>query len=375
LESYRHPVINRKSIKEVESILESGSLSLFRGSGEFHKGGPRVQALEESFREYFKVKHAVAMNSATSALHAACIACGIETVDDEVIVTPYSFAASATCVLMASGTPVFADVTPDTFCLDPVEIRKKITHLTKAIIPVHLMGHPADMDEIMAIAKEYNLKVIEDSAQALGAKYHGKYAGTIGDCGIFSFNQSKPVSSGEGGMLITNDDFIARVARAVRNHGEVSDPELGIFGYNYRMCEIEASIVLEQFLHLDYMNDWRINLADYLSERLSRILNFIPPIVKKDCKHVYYTYGVKYLGTDRTRIQEELIKQNVYFGGGYVKPLYHLPAFGGTDLNFPVVDRLWKNEIIVTDRLRYPATIKDMDEIADKLEAIVGRVS
>jgi len=372
LETYKHPNVSITAKRTVNDILGTGKLSMFRGSpGEFHKGGYHVQALEEAFKEYFHVKHAIAMNSATAALHAACVACGIETTDDEAIVTPYSFASSATCVLMANGTPVFSDVTEDTFCLDPAKI--KITPFTKVIIPVHLMGHPADMDAIMAIAKEYNIKVIEDAAQALGAKYHGKYAGTIGDCGVFSFNQSKPVSSGEGGMLVTNDDYIARVAMAIRNHGEVSDPELGIFGYKYRMCEVEAAIVLDQFQQLDKMNDWRINLADYLSNELKSFRGFIPPVVKEDCKHVYYTYGVKCLRKDRNEIQQELIKQDVFFGNGYVRPLYWLPVFGGKQLDCPVVERLWKSEIMVTDRLRYPATMKDMDEIIDKLGAIVGR--
>lgn len=374
METYKHPIISRTAQWEVESILKSGSLSLFRGTPEGQNGGPRVQALEQAFREYLGVKHAIAMNSATAALHAACIACGVETCDDEVIVTPYSFASSASCVLMANGVPVFVDVTPDTFCMNPERVAEKVNRLTRAIIPVHLMGHPADMDEIMAIARANGCKVIEDAAQALGAKYKGRYAGTIGDCGVFSFNQSKPVSSGEGGMLVTNDDYIARVARAVRNHAEVSDPELRIVGYNYRMCEVEAAIVLEQFKELDKMNDWRNNLARYLGERLAEIPGFTPPVVKEGCRHVYYTYGVKYDG-DRDWLQDELIKRNIYFGKGYVKPLYHLPAFYTGNLNLPVVESLYQCSLMVTDRLRYPATFKDMDEIADTIGELVGRTN
>jgi len=201
----KHPIIGQGAFEDVATIMESGILSGFRGTPEGHLGGVYVGQLESEFKAFFGVEHSVSFNSATSALHAACIACGIKR-GDEVITTPYSFAASASCIKMVGATPVFADIEDDTFCIDPAEIVKKITPKTKAILPVHLMGHPADMDWIWPIAQSYGLKVIEDSSQALGATHWNRYTGTIGDCGVFSFNQSKPVSTGEGGMLVTNDD-------------------------------------------------------------------------------------------------------------------------------------------------------------------------
>jgi len=289
------------------------------------------------------------------------VACDVEQ-GDEVVVTPYSFSASASCALMVDAKPVFCDIQDDIFCLDPYHIEKHLTSRTKAIIPVHLMGHPADMGWIMEIAKLFNLRVIEDSAQAIGAMYHDRYAGTIGDCGIFSFNQSKPISTGEGGVLITNDDYIARVARAVRNHGEVSDPELGVVGYNYRLCEVEAVLALAQFKRLDEMNDRRIELTDYMTDQL-KDTELIPPVTLPDCKHVFYTYAMKSKG-NRDQFQARMKDEGIYFGSGYVKPLYLLPVFGGKEGQCPVCERMY-NEIIVTDIFKYPMTIKDVDKIIE----------
>jgi dTDP-4-amino-4,6-dideoxygalactose transaminase len=273
---------------------------------------------------------------------------------------------------MANGTPVFADIEDETFCIDPVDIEKKITRLTKAIIPVHLFGHSANMDAIMKIAKKYNLKVIEDTAQSIGAKYHGKYAGTIGDCGVFSFNQSKHISSGEGGMLITNDDHIAEVARAMRNHGEISHPELKIVGYNYRMCEIEAAIALDQFKDLDHNLEWRRHLAEYMSEELKKWgSGIIPPVIKPDCIHSFYVYATKYLSNDRDAYQKLLIDNGVYFGTkGYARPLYLLPIYGGKKGQCPVTERMYDTEVMATDQLRYPMTIKEIDKIVEVMKRL-----
>jgi len=361
----KHPFIGQEAFWDISQILESGTLSAFRGTPDWDMSDSYVRRLEVEFEAFFGVKHAVALNSATSGLHAALIACGIG-VGDEVIVSPYSFSASASCVKMVGATPVFVDIQPDIFCISPSEIFKAITPKTRAIIPVHLMGHPAAMDSIMGMARRHGIKVIEDSAQAIGATFDGHYTGTMGDCGIFSFNQSKPVSCGEGGMLVTNDDYIARIARGVRNHGEVSDPELGIIGYNYRMCEIEAAIVLEQFRKLNKINDYRIMLTDYMTERLGRFEELTPPVTYPNCKHVFYTYAVKYRG-DRDSLQKRLMDRGVYWGKGYVKPLYLLPVFGGKLGDCPVAERMWR-EIMVFDWLRYPTTKEDIDRTIEILE-------
>jgi len=364
-------------MKEIDDILESGMLSGFRGTPDGHLGGKYVQALESQFRDYFGVKYAIALNSATAALHASLL--GIEIgVGDEVIVSPFTFSSSASCVLMVGATPVFADIQDDIFCIDPKCIETLITPRTKAIIPVHLCGHPADMVAIMRLAVEYGLDVIEDAAQSIGAIYRGKYAGTIGDCGVFSFNQSKHINTGEGGMLITNDDIIARIVRAVRNHGEISDPELKVVGYNYRLCEIEAALASEQFKQLDEMTAHRIKLTNLMSEGLRGIKGFTPPVTSPDCKHVFYTYAVKFdealVGMTRDDFQDKMIEKGIYFGKGYVKPLYLLPIyqqFGYKEGICPVTERMWR-EIVVTDIVKHPKTEEDICGIIDIVRDIVN---
>ena len=362
-------------MKEIDDILDSKQLSGFKAKPDFNSGGKWVKQFEKEFRDYFNVKYAIALNSATAGLHASLIACGIGQ-GDEVIVTPYSFSASATCVLMVNAKPVFVDIDEDIFCLDPFKIEAKLTPRTKAIIPVHLHGHPACMSEIMAIAEEHNLKVIEDSAQAIGAIYRGQYTGKIGDCGVFSFNQSKPINTGEGGMLITNDDEIARIVRAVRNHGELSDPELGVVGYNYRMCEIEAVVGLKQFRQLDKMNDWRIMLADYLTEGLSEIEGLTPPVTYGGCRHTFYTYAIKFdegkVGMPRDVFQDRMIKEGIYFGKGYVKPLHLLPVFGGKEGQCLVAERMWKKELTVFDWAKYPITLTNVDRAIETVKKVIN---
>lgn len=366
----KHPIIGKEAIKHVVEIMRSGELSGFKANQEGHRGGRFVRWLEAEFMAYFDVKHAVSFNSATSALHAACVACGVKS-GDEVIVPTYTFSASASCVLMAGGTPVFADIEPNTYCLNPYEVGWRISKKTKAIIPVHLHGHPAEMAEILSRARRYQAYVIEDASQAIGATYRGRYVGTLGDCGVFSFNQSKPISCGEGGMLITNDDKIAEIARLVRNHGETQGD---VLGYNYRMCEIEAAIALEQFQNLDKMNEHRIKLANYLTEALSGIEGLTPPIIYPDCKHVYYTYPVRVdeniLGISRNELQFSLAAKGIYFGIGGQKPLHFYSLYGGYEGQFPEAERAGR-EVMFTDRLRYPATLDDVKQIVQAIYDII----
>jgi len=349
-------------INDIINIIESGKLSGFRGTPEGHNGGYWVQALEEAFKEYFKVKHAISMNSATACLHSAVVAASYNAGKFLTYVTPYSFSSSVSCVLMAQCTPKFGDIDEDTFNLLPIDRFFIIS------IPVHLMGHPCDLDEFMA-----NF-IIEDASQAIGAEYKSRKVGTIGDCGIFSFNQSKQISCGEGGMLITNNDYIARVCRAMRNHGEVSDPDLKIVGYNYRLGEIEARIVLEQFKHLDENLAYRNELAQYMTSRIIEIDGLIPPKVMPYCtKHAWYTYAVRYLRKDmhRNEFQREMMNRGIYFGAGYVTPIYHQPIYNIREPICPVAERMYKDELMVFDWLKTGKTKKDVDKAIDTAKAIL----
>ena len=200
-----HPIIGKEEIDQIMEVLKSGNISTFVASrGDNFLGGKKIKEFEEEFSNKIGTKYAIAFNSATAALHAAVVAVGVQP-GEEVIVPPYTFTSTATSSLMHNAIPVFSDVKQDIFCIDPSKLENVHSDLSKAVIPVHLFGHASDMDEIMIFAKKNNLRVIEDCAQSPGGQYKNKNLGTIGDCGVFSFQESKNMMTGEGGMLVTND--------------------------------------------------------------------------------------------------------------------------------------------------------------------------
>ncbi|MBE3143549.1 MAG: DegT/DnrJ/EryC1/StrS family aminotransferase [Planctomycetes bacterium] len=340
-------------LNEIKKLLEDDQLSGFRGTADGNNGGPMVQRLEKSIADYFDIKHAIVFNSATAALHAALVACGVRKTD-EVIVSPYSFTASASCVLQAGAKPVFADIDADSYCISPTEITKVKTANTKVLLPVHLCGNVADMDGILALAAVNGYKVIEDAAQALGAKYKGKFAGTIGDCGVFSFNQSKNISTGEGGCLITNNDTIAKRAKLVRNHGEVVEPEAKILGWNYRMTEIEACIGYHRFQRLDEVNRHRQAMAQHISENLATVTGLNAPVVATDTVHSFYTYAMKVtpeFNMTATELCQRMEIRDFPLKVGYVKPLHLQPIFAN-GVTLPVAEKCWNTDLIVTDIIK-----------------------
>ena len=380
-----HPIIGKAEIKSVNEVLKSGNLSSFLANPDKILGGKKIQELERQFRNYHGVKHAVSFNSGTSALHAAIVASGVKPLD-EVITTPYTFTATASCILMANAIPVFSDIQQDTFNIDPKKIAEKLIfpNSIKAIIPVHLFGNPCDMDEIMEIAKMYDLKVIEDCAQAPGAEYNHKKVGNIGDCGVFSLTETKNISSGEGGMLITNNDEIADMARLVRNHGEAIIEQTKhrtynstILGYNYRMTEVDAAIGVEQFKKLDKLNAIRIKLAKFLNGEFKDIQQIKPQVIRDGNKCVYNIYGFR-LDGNRNKFIELTNKLGIPYNGGYIKPLYfskiyheNKPFFykyykGNTNYNdglCPVAEKCHFKDVVITSVVRPPATISDMVDI------------
>ncbi|MBE3094961.1 MAG: DegT/DnrJ/EryC1/StrS family aminotransferase [Actinobacteria bacterium] len=380
-----HPMIGKEEIKAVNKVLKSGNLSSFLANPDKILGGKKIQELERHFRNYHGVKHAISFNSGTSALHAAIIASGIKPLD-EVITTPYTFTATASCILMANAIPVFSDIQQDTFNIDPKKIAERliIPNSIKAIIPVHLFGNPVDMDEIMEIAKMYNLRVIEDCAQAPGAEYKKKKVGTIGDCAIFSLTETKNISSGEGGMLITDNEEIADIARLVRNHGEAIIEQSKhrtynstILGYNYRMTEVDAAIGVEQFKKLDKLNNIRIKLAKFLNEGFKEIPQIKPQVVRDGKKCVYNIYSFR-LDGNRDKFIQLANKNGIPYSGGYIKPLYYSKIYHenkpffykyykGT-INYdsglcPVAEHCYFKEMVITSVVRPPATLSDMKDI------------
>jgi perosamine synthetase len=407
-----HNFIGEEEKKAVMAVLDTGVLSQFIGC--WHEdffGGPRVREFEKAWADFFEVRHAVAVNSNTSGLVAAIGAAGVGP-GDEVIVPPYTMAASATAILAYNGIPVFCDIEPETFNLDPVKVREKITPRTKAIMVVHIFGHPAEMDEILKIAREHNLVVIEDAAQAPGAYYRGKIVGGLGDMTIFSLNYHKHIHTGEGGVVTTNSDYFAERLQLIRNHGEAVVGEKGTqnlvntFGFNLRPTEISAAIGTAQLAKLPRLLDRRIENADYLNEHLGKLPGIRPPVVKEGCKHVYYVqafmYDEKVAGVPRDRFVDAVAaelplpedRQWPLVFSGYVDPLYMLPMYqqkiacGANGHPFttaenpvefraglcPMTESI-NTQLIGTEFMRPPCTLDDMADVVSAFTKVYENLS
>jgi perosamine synthetase len=332
----RYNSIGKEELQAAKQVIESGVLSQFLGAWhEDFYGGPKVREFEHNCEDFFRVKHAVTVNSATSGLIAAVGAIGIEP-GDEIIVSPWTMCASATAILHWNAIPVFADIDPQTFCLDPKSVEANITPYTRAIMAVDIFGQPADMDALLAIAVKHGLKVISDSAQAPSAMYKGKYAGTLADVGCYSLNYHKHIHTGEGGILVTDDDELAERLRLIRNHAEAVVGDKGeinltnMIGYNFRLGEIECAIGIEQLKKLDHFVATRQHIADRLSMGLQGLSGLRTPVVQPDCTHVYYHYPMvldaRVLGVSRDRIHAALSAEGVPVGNRY-QNLHLLPVF------------------------------------------------
>jgi dTDP-4-amino-4,6-dideoxygalactose transaminase len=349
--------IGTEEVEAAKQVIESGVLSQFLGAWhEDFYGGPKVREFESQCAKYFGVKHAVTVNSWTSGLVAAVGAIGIEP-GDEVIVTPWTMSATATAILHWNAIPVFADIDPETFNLDPKSVEANITPYTKAIMVADIFGQSADMDELMAIAAKHGLKVISDTAQAPGALYKGKYAGTLADVGGYSLNYHKHIHTGEGGILVTDNDEIAERVQLIRNHAEVVVDGKGVtnlanmIGHNFRLGEIECAMGIEQLKKLDRFVQSRQLLADRLTEGLKGLRGLRTPVVKPGCTHVYYVYpmvlDIGALGVSRERIHAALQAEGVVVSKHYqnihLLPLYQRKiAYGST--GFP-----WTSDICRRD--------------------------
>ena len=321
----------------VNQVLDTGVLSQFYGEwGPNFYGGPFVQKFERATENLFKVRHAVTFNSWTSGLVAAVGAIGISP-GDEVIVTPFTMSASAMAILHWNGIPVFADIDRDTYCLDPKSVESRITDKTKAIMSVDIFGQSANTEELMKLAMKFNLKVISDSAQAPGALRNGRYAGTLTHVGGFSLNYHKHIHTGEGGILVTDDDNLAQRARLIRNHAESVVEEAGIadlnnmVGFNFRMTEIDAAIGLCQLNKLEKIVKRRQYEANYLNVRLSKLPGLIIPNVGEGNTHVYYNYALQLnrniIKDKKSQIIEKLSKAGLPNISGRYPVIYFLPIF------------------------------------------------
>ncbi len=328
--------IGVEELNAAQEVIKSGVLSQFLGA--WHEdffGGPKVKEFETQCAEYFGVKHAITVNSWTSGLVAAVGAVGIEP-GDEVIVTPWTMSATATAILHWNAIPVFADIDPQTFNLDPKAIEANITPYTKAIMVADIFGQSADMEEIMLLAEKYHLKVISDTAQSPGAFYKGKYAGTCAHVGGYSLNYHKHIHTGEGGILVTDDDEIAERLQLIRNHAEVVVGDKGVknlsnmIGHNFRLGEIECAMGIEQLKKLSGFVESRQALANKLTEGLMGLHGLQTPIVRPDRTHVYYVYpmilDIEKLGVSRDQIHEALQAEGVALSKRY-QNIHLLPMY------------------------------------------------
>ena len=290
----RFSTIGPEEIHAVTQVLESGVLSKFLGcwDPDFF-GGPKVQEFEAACRKYFDVKHAIVVNSWTSGLIAAVGSLDIEP-GDEVIVSPWTMCATATAILHWNAIPVFCDISPDTYNIDPEKLENLVTPRTKAVMAVDIFGQSCDIAEIRKVTDKYNLKLLTDSAQAPGVSYNGSTTGTLADIGGFSLNYHKHIHTGEGGIIVTNDDNLAQRAQLIRNHGEAVVHDMGlhqinnILGYNFRMGEIEAAIGIEQLKKLDRIVALRQSQAYRIIDGIKDLPGLLTPTLKNDRTHAFY---------------------------------------------------------------------------------------
>ena len=312
------PSVGEEEIEAVAEVLRSGR----------YVQGQKVEEFEEKFAEYIGTEHAVATNSGTAALHTAQAAAGIGP-GDEVIVPALTFFSTVTSVIHNNAVPIPADIDPEVYCLDPRDVERKITEKTKAVIPVHLYGHPAEMDKILEIAKAHNLLVIEDAAQAHGAEYKGRKVGSIGDIGCWSFYATKNMTTGEGGMITTDDSNIAEKARLIRSHGMTSRDDHEVLGYNYRMNEIAAAIGVVQLSKLDRLNEIRTRNSMYLLKKLEDVDWLETAKIKPYVKHAFFWCPVRVneekLGMKTKDLVAALRERGIEVRHRYVAPLYRQP--------------------------------------------------
>ena len=324
---YGRQCIEDDDIQAVVDVLQSDYLTT----------GPKIAEFEKCVADYVGAKYAVAVCNGTAALHIACLAAGIGP-GDEVITTPITFAASANCVLYCGGTPVFADINPDTYNIDPEDIRKKITDKTKAIIPVHLAGQPCDMDAIHQIAEEYHLLVIEDGAHALGAEYKGKKIGALSDMTTFSFHPVKPITTGEGGMVLTNNEELYQRLSLFRSHGITRDSELLLkndgpwyyeqqfLGYNYRITDIQCALGISQMKKLDRFLARRRELVQRYNEAFVDCQDIVMPYQLEGAESGWHLYIIQVKNHDRRTAFEKLREAGIGVNVHYV-PVYKHPYY------------------------------------------------
>lgn len=356
------PDIGEEEIKLVNEVLRSGWLSM----------GPMVVEFEKRFADYIGVKHAVAVNSGTSGLHLCIRSCDIKK-GDEVITTPFSFISSSNCILFENARPSFVDIDPETMNIDVDKIESSITKNTKAILPVHVFGQPCEMDAIMDIAEDHDLYVIEDACEAIGAKYNGQKAGTFGDVSVFAFYPNKQMTTGEGGIIVTDDDDIAKSCRSLRNQGRSEDAEWldhVSLGYNYRLDEMSSAVGIGQINRIEELLEKRASVADRYTERLAGVEGVTIQHIDPRVRMSWFVYVIRVdEDTDRNEVMRKLRERGIgcrpYFTPIHLQPFYR-EMFGYNMGDFPVCEKVCDSTIA----LPFYGNMKeeDIDTVCSALE-------
>lgn len=369
---YNQPSIEEDEIREVVDTLKSGWLTM----------GPKTIKFEQMISEYTEARHAITVNSCTAALHLSLVALGVGH-NDEVITTPYTFAATGNVIINAGAKPVFVDIKRDTYNIDPEKIEEKITPNTKAIIPVHYAGQACDIEAIMDIAEDKGLFVIEDAAHAIGSEYEGKKIGSYGTTTCFSFYATKNMTTGEGGAITTDDDSIADRLRALRLHGISKDAwnrysekgkwryEINDAGWKYNMTDIQASLGMCQIKKLDRFIETRREYANIYNASLSELKGVIAPFEDPRSKHIYHLYPLLIEEYDRDEFIEDMHKRNigcsVHFIPLHLHPLYRSMGFKQGD--YPNAEWVYEREVSLP---LYPKmTVKEIDRVLDSVSDIL----
>lgn len=348
------PDVNQDDIDAVVAVLKTPNLSL----------GPKLPEFEEKIAAYVGTQHAVALNSGTSVLD--CALRGLEIAEgDEVITTPFSFIASSNCILFQGARPVFADIDPATYNIDPAKIEAAVTERTRAILPVHVFGLPADMDAICDIADRHNLLVVEDSCEALGSTYKGRRVGSIGACGAFAFYPNKQMTTGEGGVLVTDDAELARVVRSLRNQGRAEGGGWLAHervGYNFRLCDILCALGISQLARLDEFIDLRAEVARRYHSLLADVPEVVvPPTATGGERMSWFVYVIRladrFSRGDRDAVLQGLQDRGIgcrdYFSPIHLQPFYQ-ETLGTGEGDFPVTERVAERTIALPFHNRLP---------------------
>jgi perosamine synthetase len=354
------PSIGDEERSAVLAVLESGQLA----------HGPRVREFEERFAAHVGAKYAIALTSGTSALHVALMAHGIGP-GDEVITPAFSFVASADCALFVGAIPVFGDIEPAYFNLEPAQLERLITERTRAIVPVHLFGQTCDMEAIAGIARAHGLALIQDACQSHGATFNGRRIGEFGTA-CYSFYATKNMTTGEGGMIVTNDPDVAERARMLREHGSRKRYSHEMLGYNLCMTDLQAALGLAQLPRLDDWNARRREHAAYLSKQLRRVAGVVTPATRPGGEHVFHQYTVRV--QQRDEVLRRVIELGVGAGVYYPTPIPQQPSYqrlGYTD-RFPQTERACRE--VMSLPVHPSLTIAELDRVVESVASAVERV-